>query len=422
MDTFRYETAFVILNLSSVFLLFFIYIKYLETKTNNLSNRIFITIIASLSIILCMSFPLHGPQGELYDLRFIPFFIGTIYGGRRVGLVLLAVILLFRLMFGFDGFVSALIQFSIFYFILFTVTPLYKKPAKVKQKMYVAAILSSFPFVLFLFHVIFNIHNLNPLYKGLITFIHLLPLLTVVIFVTFIENTRKENLLLSELKKIEKLKTVSDIAASISHEVRNPLTVIRGFLQLMKEADIPLDKRKLYVNLSLQEVDRAEHVIGDYLTFAKPSLENIEIIDLNREIDYVVNVVKPYAAMNSVEIIVKKGANVHVAGEQQKLHQCLINLAKNSIEAMTTGGNLTIELKKDNKYSVVIIGDTGVGMTNEQIELLGTPYYTTKGTKGTGLGTMVIYSIVKAMDGTVQVESKVGKGTQFKLNFPNLDI
>ncbi|WP_236034868.1 sensor histidine kinase [Alkalihalobacterium elongatum] len=224
-------------------------------------------------------------------------------------------------------------------------------------------------------------------------------------------------MIIDELKKLEKLKIVSEIAASISQGVRNPLTVTRGFIQLLRGTDIPDDKKDMYIKLSLEELDRAEEIITDYLTFAKPSLENVKLLDLTDELTYVIKVVSPYATMYNVTILSEFSPNLFIAGEKQKFHQCLINLIKNGIEAMPDGGELSIKLEQEEDNAVIHIQDSGVGMTEEQVKRLGTPYYTTKN-KGTGLGTMVVFSIIKVMQGEISVKSKAGVGTCFTLAFP----
>ena len=103
-----------------------------------------------------------------------------------------------------------------------------------------------------------------------------------------------------EMKKLGELKTVSQMAASISHEVRNPLTVVKGFNQLLRNHDLTEEQKDLYIQLSLEELNRAESIIADYLTFAKPSLEHLEPLDLNKEIDYIVQVLNPYATMSNI--------------------------------------------------------------------------------------------------------------------------
>jgi signal transduction histidine kinase len=229
----------------------------------------------------------------------------------------------------------------------------------------------------------------------------------------------KINKMANEMRRYEKLKTVSEIAASISHEVRNPLTVIKGFLQLLKEPYHTEEEKNRYLKISLEELERAEVIITDYLTFAKPSLENIEVLELAKELDYILKVVNPFANMHNVHIEVNKEENISIAAEAEKLHQCLINLLKNGIESMPEGGKITIDLKEFNSNALISIRDTGVGMNEEQIDRLGTPFYTTKD-KGTGLGTMVVYSIVKAMHGKIKVESEIKKGTCFTITIPTV--
>ncbi|OMP68343.1 hypothetical protein BTO28_02440 [Domibacillus epiphyticus] len=108
---------------------------------------------------------------------------------------------------------------------------------------------------------------------------------------------------------------------------------------------------------------------------------------------------------------------MYISGEAAKLHQCLINVIKNGIEAMPEGGQLSVSLKKTGSKAVLSVTDSGTGMSEEQRERLGTPYYTTKD-KGTGLGTMVVYSIVRAMGGEIKVKSEENKGTSFTIVLP----
>lgn len=221
-----------------------------------------------------------------------------------------------------------------------------------------------------------------------------------------------------EMNKLTQIKTVSEMAASISHEVRNPLTVTRGFTQLLKDGSLSDEQRHQYIKLSLEELDRAERIIGDYLTFAKPSIENKEVLHLNKEIEYIVQVINPYATMNNITVEVNmEDCQYTILGEKQKLHQSLLNIVKNGIEAMENNGKILIQLMKINEIAQLIIKDNGKGMSDEQIKKIGTPYFSTK-EKGTGLGTMVAFNIIKAMQGDYKIESQIGKGTSFLITFP----
>lgn len=216
--------------------------------------------------------------------------------------------------------------------------------------------------------------------------------------------------------RMEKLDAVSQLAASISHEVRNPLTVTRGFLQLLLRTPVS-DIQRSYVELALSELDRAGGIITDYLTFAKPDIETVEVFEVEEELKHVVSFVTPLANMQLVDIGVVSGRGSLISGEKAKFRQCILNLMKNGIEAMPMGGTMRIGVSRGVGHAVISIEDTGLGMDEEQVSRLGTPYYSTK-EKGTGLGMMVVFSLVHAMKGHVEVISARNSGTTFKLRFP----
>lgn len=238
------------------------------------------------------------------------------------------------------------------------------------------------------------------------------------IFHDLTEKRRTEEL----ARKSEKLQIVSHLAASISHEVRNPLTVVKGFMQMFYE-NLQEDSKKQYWDIAIQELDRAAEIINDYLMFAKPAIENKEKVSIWQEIEHAVNIVTPLANMNSVHIRPPSGnKGGYVLGDRQKLQQCLVNIFKNGIEAMPNGGELQIFIHHHHsEYLQIDIHDSGIGMTQEQLNRLGEPYFSTK-ENGTGLGMMVSFSIVKGMNGKIQVTSELNKGTCFSIELPSIHI
>ncbi len=234
------------------------------------------------------------------------------------------------------------------------------------------------------------------------------------IFQDLTEKKRTEEL----ARKSEKLEIVSHLAASISHEVRNPLTAAKGFMQMFYE-DLTEDSKKQLWDIAIQELDRAAEIINDYLMFAKPAIEHKEMINIWHELKHAVTIVTPLANMNTVQIHLplRNDEAGFVLGDRQKLQQCLINVLKNGIEAMPNGGELQVLLHHDHSDLQIDIHDSGKGMTQEQIDRLGEPYFTTK-EKGTGLGMMVSFSIVKGMNGSINVTSEPQKGTCFSIKFP----
>ncbi|WP_244864670.1 ATP-binding protein [Paenibacillus sp. J23TS9] len=217
----------------------------------------------------------------------------------------------------------------------------------------------------------------------------------------------------------ERLNVVSELAASVSHEIRNPLTVTSGFLQLLNRSKTLTREEKEYVGLSLQELRRAEKIVSDYLSFAKPQSENMVYSNMSAELEYTKNIIMPYASIHEVEVKFSFNNSLNTHYDRNQIQQCFINLYKNGIEAMKEkgGGTLFIDVSERKQNIVIRIQDTGIGMTREEISRLGKPYYSTK-EEGTGLGMLMVYSTINKVKGSIEVESEKGKGTTFLITIP----
>ncbi len=218
------------------------------------------------------------------------------------------------------------------------------------------------------------------------------------------------------LERTEKLKIISDLAASVAHEIRNPLQVTRGFLQMLTIKEDAKSKR--YISTAISELDRAAEIITDFLTFAKPELEVVSRLEISELLQQLDLIMKPLAAMNRgrLEIVFEEGLTI--MGSASKLKQALINLIKNSVEAWgEEDGVIELTARAEGSEAVLRIKDNGEGMDEEQLANLGVPYFSTK-SKGTGLGTMVTIRIIEIMSGTIDFRSQVGKGTEVTIRFP----
>jgi two-component system sporulation sensor kinase B len=235
--------------------------------------------------------------------------------------------------------------------------------------------------------------------------------------VYFIEVMISNKKLREKIALSEKTEMLSHLAASISHEIRNPLTVSKGFIQLIQEKSANDQETKEYFNHALGELDRANDIITNYLSFAKPTIESETIFDVKEQIDSIINIINPYASLYSAIIINNLSSFQFIKVDSNKFKQIFFNIIKNSIEAMPDGGIITIDSSADDKDVSIIISDTGIGMTQEQIRRLGQPYFSTK-EKGTGLGMMVAFSFIKAMKGQININSKLNIGTTFTITFP----
>lgn len=384
------------------------------------SHRITMTILFSISIILCMLFPYQFlTEDYIFDLRQVPMIVGALYGGPIVSAVLFIVSAVGRIAIGGDGmYIAILNQFLVAAGVPF-LAPLYRKVNRWWKAGLVFMIsIVSLLFNLFAGYFFFGdpIHDLIGIWLMLMLNQGGIIILTALL----IEHLQKQEYLYTSLMRHEKMETVSHFAAAVSHELRNPLQSIKGFVQLMQEYEYPRAKQLEFQQTILNEINAAEDLIDDYLVYAKPAYGELKPIEVEVELLHVIKIMSPYARAQDVEIFVRADhLSSKILGDSQKLHQALVNIIRNGIEAMPTGGKLVIELENSSQTVCVHITDEGTGMTKEELKRLGEPYFSNK-SKGTGLGMMVTYSIINQMGGDISVESEVGAGTKFTLEFPKL--
>jgi two-component system sporulation sensor kinase A len=218
------------------------------------------------------------------------------------------------------------------------------------------------------------------------------------------------------LQKSEKLALVGQLAAGIAHEIRNPLTSIKGFMQLFK-AKYKEDEE--HFNLVLSELERINLIVGEFLVLAKPTAVIFKEKEINKMIRDVVTLINTQAILCNVQIDVEYEPDIPpIFCEENQLKQVFINILKNSIEAMPDGGTIDVKItaKENDKVSITII-DQGIGIAKDRIPTLGEPFYTTK-EKGTGLGLMTSYTIIDRHDGELNFSSEVNEGTTVEVILP----
>jgi two-component system sporulation sensor kinase B len=220
----------------------------------------------------------------------------------------------------------------------------------------------------------------------------------------------------NNIQKSEKMEMISQLAASVAHEVRNPLQVTRGFLQLIAERTTS-DKEKNYLLLAIDELDRASNIITDFLTFAKPQLENVTVLNLSEELRHIEVVLVPLANLQGGTIHLDVAQNLYIQGNSSKFKQAFMNMIKNSIEALNGEGQIHLRAYEERNEAVIHIQDNGEGMDQAELAKLGEPYFSNK-SKGTGLGLMVTFRIIEVMQGKIEFNSEKGVGTEAVVRFP----
>ncbi len=384
-------------------------------KPGGITRTLFVQAVLNIEMFLCMSFPYTQAKGFSFDLRAIPMILGPLYGGPATSATMLALFLAYRIFIGgpqtIKGLVIgiSLIGLSLLISRYFADAPRAKKVALAYAPM--VLLLSGLDILLW--HALKDVNG-QALILVTFDFINLILLTATILGMEYVAENFK---LSQEINRTEKLHVVGELAASIAHEIRNPLTVTRGFLQLAIQSHrVPPDEKQ-YLATAVDELDRAHGIINDYLSLARPSTDEITNIDLDELVRHVVDMLSPYAHLHNVKISLHISSGVYIPGDPKKLTQLFVNIVKNAVEAMPEGGLLTIRNQCSKSNGTVSIRDTGIGMTNEELKRLGNPFYSTKA-NGTGLGLMTSYQICRSLGGKIEVSSSPGKGTEFTVYLP----
>jgi len=227
-----------------------------------------------------------------------------------------------------------------------------------------------------------------------------------------------------EIERSRRLASIGRLAAGVAHEIRNPLSSIKGFATYFKERyqDVPQDQQT--ATIMIQEVDRLNRVVSQLLEFARPVNIKPQPTDLNALIDASSKLVEKQAAAKGIAIKTGNSNPVdEIMADPDRLNQVLLNIYLNAIESMDNGGELKIELAStgENGFIEIQISDTGCGISSQDLSKIFDPYYTTK-SSGTGLGLAIAHNIVEAAGGKIEVSSSQGKGTVFTIQIPNSGV
>ncbi|WP_274362861.1 ATP-binding protein [Paenibacillus thermotolerans] len=225
------------------------------------------------------------------------------------------------------------------------------------------------------------------------------------------ERKKAEEILLQS----EKLSIVGKLAAGVAHEIRNPLTTIKGFLQVYQK-EYPTLK---YSDLLLSELERIETITSELLSLAKPQAVRQTRTDVKELLEYTIEFLTPQALMNNIQFRQQfEPASFPVVCEENQLKQVFLNILKNAIESMPNGGFIGVSLRKDAEHGCLItIQDEGCGIPEELLGQLGQPFYSLK-EKGTGLGLMISHRIIEQHNGTISYRSKINEGTLIEIRLP----
>jgi len=224
-------------------------------------------------------------------------------------------------------------------------------------------------------------------------------------------------------RRLESLASLTNLAATVAHEIKNPLGSISIYVQLLRKslARIPdgtPEELVQYLDIIDEEIERLNRIVVDFLFAVRPLKFEFTSLDLNLIIQSLAAFMSEELSHASVTLILDLAQSLpHIQGDDRFLRQMLINLIQNSLAAMSTGGTISIATSQTDDVITLTVSDTGTGIPADVIDRIFEPYFTTKA-DGTGLGLAMAYKVVKEHGGDIYVQSEVGKGTCFRITLP----
>lgn len=238
--------------------------------------------------------------------------------------------------------------------------------------------------------------------------------------VTHLRESREEiqRLHRTQMSRAEHLATLGELAAGLAHEIRNPLAGIAGVIEIIGR-DLPASSpARVVVKDVRQEIAQINHILTDLLQTARPHPPEIRRSDLNTTVEHAVMLARQQALSKPIEIQLKKNPAVpEVEHDSDQIHQVLLNLMINSIQAIEGPGKILVEIDTEDMFATIAVSDTGRGISPEHLPNIFRPFYTTKG-NGTGLGLSLARRIVEEHGGHIDASSTLGEGTRFVVTLP----
>lgn len=396
------------------------YGSYLGERKRTVKGRWSVAAANVVTALFCAAHPIPL-IGDTLDLRLIPFLLSFIYGTPLGGLAVAAAVLVYEY-FAFPAhFAITAIAFGLMTPMCWLVSARAGRASFNYRYSYPLLLTCLCLGTIVGLNCGFSLINSAPphpqvwLYFLLYNALHLALILLIALI---LEHIHANAVLNQKLIRSEKLSVLSELAAAVAHEIRNPMTVARGFMQLLNRSEVNEEKKRAYTQMVIEEIDRAEKIITDYLSFAKPQAQHVKPLDLRDSVQRALQLIAPYGAARGVELqCLAEYAAKPLLADMDRLVQGLVNICKHGIDAMPEGGTLRLRYIPDPDNVILEVADEGEGMSEEEISRLGSPFYAMD-TEGTGLSMMVAFRIVESLQGHVEVRSRLGKGSTFRISLP----
>jgi two-component system sensor histidine kinase PilS (NtrC family) len=226
-----------------------------------------------------------------------------------------------------------------------------------------------------------------------------------------------------KVRQADRMAAIGELSACIAHEIRNPLASISGSVEVLKkDLAVTGDSHKL-LSLIIKESTRLNNILTDFLLYARVRRSRFNKVELNRIVSDVIELIRRHQSYHDkikIEIMTQNHV-AYISGDEEQLRQLLLNVGVNACEALgNSAGNIQFEIRSekvaDNELVWIAVRDDGAGIPEDQLDKIFLPFHSTK-KAGTGLGLSIVARLVEALDGKIEVYSKPGQGTEFRLYF-----
>lgn len=390
-------------------LIYFVYKCYNQIFINKY-NFLMLGIALFTSVYMCFKYGEVGEYNTILLFCNIPILIAYIKKEGIIGMLLSLIVVLYAYVNLESNIYILLLKYIIYYIIYYK----YKNDMNIQYFLSIVFVIQGF-FLSFEYFFVGNIINSWIIIKLLI--IILLIYLAIILSIYLLKLADSITTLYSDIKMLEKEKQIKESLFKITHEVKNPIAVCKGYLDMLDLNN--QDKINRYIPIIREEIERCLNIMTDFMQFSKIKL-NKELVDINLLLDDIYDNFKLINKFKNITLeYYENEEEIYIEGDYNRLKQVLINLIKNSAESIAKKGNIVIKTKSDmNNFEIFVI-DNGCGMSKETLNKIKDIFYTTK-EKGSGIGVSLSNEIIKAHGGNLDYSSELGKGTSVKITLPIL--
>ncbi len=401
-DTIILDVILILFPVTSILLL-----KAHYKNTRNLSKDFLIDIANMTSLFLLIKYYNFNITTDFLLIN-MPLIISILYNRKKASVAIAIIIIIFNTLIG-NNTVIAIVEY-LFYILTFVILT-----KKVNSEVVVLsfAFIKGITMTIEQYYILnnSNIQTLSKIFVSLVVF-YLIGKLVI----SIINKIEKVISLNQTLKELEREKSLKNSLFKITHEVKNPIAVCKGYLSMIDYDD--KEKSIKYNSIILNEIDRALDIMDNFSEYTKINISK-DIMDLDSLITDTVSSLNPIFKSKNIVVEYDFDHEIYLEGDYKRLKQVLINVLKNSVEAIGDNGLITIKLKKQNSKINIEIKDNGCGISKEDLDKIGSLFYTSK-EKGCGLGVALSKEIISLHNGSITYSSEINKYTKVNIRLPFL--